>query len=208
MSLMRQFTSFSTEYKTSFPWVRKSGLGRLYADGFSTIRTLYNSDKMTFGDFDIAEFKSLSISLPVLEPKPDVGSLYLVNGIVVVVDESCAYTWDVCEHCGRDVVLDQTGTHHSGQVCEKCGQLIRKPISKMKMEVYVQCEHLHNYRVRVDLLQETIISLLPAETDEEGYELVTVLGRHVGPLTCKLLQIGRDKEQKRMEFYLKEIKLF
>ncbi|KAK3581116.1 hypothetical protein CHS0354_033909 [Potamilus streckersoni] len=182
--------------------------GRLYADGFSSIRTPYNREEMTFGDFDIADLKRLAISLPILEPKPDVGSLYLVNGIIVLVDENSAYSWDVCEHCGRDVILDQTGTNHSDQVCDKCGQLIKKPIIRMKMEVYVQCEHLHSCRVRVDLLQETIISLLPAETDEEGYELVTVLGRHVGPITCKFLQIGRDKEQKRPEFYLKEIKLF
>ncbi|XP_069113617.1 LOW QUALITY PROTEIN: DNA repair-scaffolding protein-like [Argopecten irradians] len=115
---------------------------------------------------------SLSCELPEL-------ALCKVLGRIVGVDESSAYSWDVCSYCGSDKLVHQQSELH----CLDCGQSVLEPVNKMTMDVHVTCDGM-DMPVTISLLQDCIEKLLPEDTAEEGYEIESVLGKDIGTICC------------------------
>ncbi|XP_052817808.1 DNA repair-scaffolding protein-like [Mya arenaria] len=144
----------------------------MYLDEYSSVRELKQPPRA---------LKSLSsVRLPAFQTSMSAGDLCTVQGTIVEVDEESAYSWEVCVHCGSD----QLNTHLGEIQCTACKGMMAEGITRMKMEVIVSCSP-SEATVRLNLLQSTIESLLPAdEEDDEGYELSSVLHRALGPLPC------------------------
>ncbi|XP_060071621.1 DNA repair-scaffolding protein-like [Ylistrum balloti] len=111
---------------------------------------------------------------------PDL-TLCKVLGRVRGVDESSAYSWDVCDDCGSDSLV----TQQRELICQECHKAVTEPVNKMTMEIHMTCDEL-DIPVTVSLLQDTIECLLPEETTEEGYDIESVLGKDVGTIYCVL----------------------
>ncbi|VDI32281.1 Hypothetical predicted protein [Mytilus galloprovincialis] len=115
------------------------------------------------------------------------------------IDESSAYSWDVCDQCGLDRLAEKTNTKEL--VCLGCKRVVKHPVTKMKMEIYASVTNLKSNRIKIDLLEDTIQSLLPEdENDEEGYDISSVLNSTVGPVTCVVMKKNNN------DIFLKEIR--
>ncbi|XP_033755362.1 DNA repair-scaffolding protein-like isoform X2 [Pecten maximus] len=124
-------------------------------------------------------------------------TLCKVQGTVSGVDESSAYSWDVCSFCGSDKLVNQ----QSELVCMECNKSILEPVNKMTMEVCVTCDGL-DVPVTISLLQDCIEKLLPEDTAEEGYEIESVLGKDIGTIFCVIcskVQKGSSQSLKLLQ---------
>ncbi|XP_025114726.1 DNA repair-scaffolding protein-like isoform X3 [Pomacea canaliculata] len=110
-----------------------------------------------------------------------VHSLVQISGVIQNIDENSAISWDECDSCGSN----QLGTWSSNgtTVCMECKKSVENPVQRMKMDVFVLDENISSL-VKISLLQSTIQQILPEEHDEEGYDVNSVLSKHVGPLNC------------------------
>ncbi|XP_021360106.1 DNA repair-scaffolding protein-like [Mizuhopecten yessoensis] len=130
-----------------------------------------------------AERRALQGEITIPNICSDLPDLSLCKAIARVrgVDESSAYSWDVCNYCGSDKLI----TRQSELTCLECHKSVLEPLTKMTMDVKVTCDGL-DIPVTVSLLQDCIERLLPEETAEEGYDIESVLGKDIGTIFCVL----------------------
>ncbi|XP_026230070.1 DNA repair-scaffolding protein isoform X2 [Anabas testudineus] len=126
-----------------------------------------------------------------LETTPN--SLCTVTGVIVGVDESTAYSWPACNHCGSDNL--ELLSESKKFFCVPCESTVGKPDTKIQLEVFLSCTSLNNCTLKVKLQQKTIMSILNTaalEGDEfPGYDVENVLGKEVGPLTVYVRVVTR-----------------
>nr|XP_044999403.1 DNA repair-scaffolding protein isoform X3 [Jaculus jaculus] len=124
------------------------------------------------------------IMLDELDSFTPVNSICSVQGVVVDVDESTAFSWPVCDQCG-DRRLEQRPEDRGAFFCGYCSRLVTTPVQKRHLQVFLECPSKPQSTVKVKLLQNSISSLLRFATSEDGsYEVKRVLGKEVGPLPC------------------------
>ncbi|KAM7379441.1 hypothetical protein PAMP_004990 [Pampus punctatissimus] len=127
-----------------------------------------------------------------LEVTPN--SLCTLTGVIVGVDESTAYCWPACNHCGSDS-LEMLAQRPQNFQCVSCKSLVDKPITRIQLEVFLSSCSLSNCTIKVKLQQKTIMSILNTTALEgsefPGYDVENVLGKELGPLTVYVRVVTR-----------------
>nr|XP_024653394.1 DNA repair-scaffolding protein isoform X7 [Macaca nemestrina] len=124
------------------------------------------------------------VMLDSLDSATPVNSICSVQGTVVGVDESTAFSWPVCDVCGNGR-LEQRPEDRGAFSCGDCSRVVTSPILKRHLQVFLDCRSRPQCRVKVKLLQRSISSLLRFAAGEDGsYEVKSVLGKEVGLLNC------------------------
>ncbi|XP_049453743.1 DNA repair-scaffolding protein isoform X1 [Epinephelus fuscoguttatus] len=133
------------------------------------------------------------VRLDPLSPEITPNSLCSLSGVIVGVDESTAYSWPACNHCGSDnmeVLAERTQILH----CVSCQSVVDKPDMRIQMEVFLSSS-LNNCTLKVKLQKKTIMSLLNTAALEghefPGYDVENVLGKEVGPLAVYVRVVTR-----------------
>ncbi|OBS78170.1 hypothetical protein A6R68_19441, partial [Neotoma lepida] len=113
-----------------------------------------------------------------------VNSICSVQGAVVDVDESTAFSWPVCDQCGNGR-LEQKLEDGGSFSCGNCSKLVVSPLQKRQLHVFLDCPTRPENTVKVKLLESSISSLLMSAASKDGsYEVKNVLGKKMGPLLC------------------------
>ncbi|XP_076404485.1 DNA repair-scaffolding protein isoform X8 [Peromyscus maniculatus bairdii] len=113
-----------------------------------------------------------------------VNSICSVQGAVVDIDESTAFSWPVCDRCGNGR-LEQKPEDGGSFSCGDCSQLVVSPLQKRQLHVFLDCPTRPKSTVKVKLLESSISSLLVSAASKDGsYEVKNVLGKEMGPLLC------------------------
>lgn len=127
-----------------------------------------------------------------LETTPN--SLCTLTGVIVGVDESTAYFWPACNLCGSDNLEVSVGKPQNFH-CVSCKSTLDNPDTKVQLEVFLCSSSLSNCTLKVKLQQKTIMSVLntPAlqSTELQGYDVESVLGKEVGPITVYVRVVTR-----------------
>ncbi|XP_074242740.1 DNA repair-scaffolding protein isoform X6 [Saimiri boliviensis] len=124
------------------------------------------------------------VTLDSLDSATPVNSICSVQGTVVGVDESTAFSWPVCDQCGNGR-LEQRPEDRGAFSCGDCSRVVTSPVLKRHLQVFLDCRSRLQCRVKVKLLQHSISSLLRFAAGEDGsYEVKSVLGKEVGLLNC------------------------
>ncbi|OWK04400.1 hypothetical protein Celaphus_00016234 [Cervus elaphus hippelaphus] len=106
-------------------------------------------------------------------------------GTVVAVDESTACSWPVCDLCGSERLGRSPADSRGAFSCGDCSRVVTSPVLRRHLQVFLDTPSQPQCTVRVKLLQDSISSLLRFAACEDGsYEVRSVLGKEVGPLTC------------------------
>ncbi|XP_061196756.1 DNA repair-scaffolding protein-like [Saccostrea echinata] len=155
---------------------------------------------------------SCDLDLKPIHPGLTTFDLCTVSGSVCDVDENSAYTWDVCDKCQQENLAQDSSSRQL--VCLTCQRAVKEPLTRMKLKVYLSVTSSHNMmssdypemKVSVELHQSSIEKILPdSDEADEGYDISSVLGRHVGPLNCVVLESNQGKAT--FEMTVKEINL-
>ncbi|XP_063871514.1 uncharacterized protein LOC135106437 isoform X4 [Scylla paramamosain] len=129
-----------------------------------------------------------------LSPLSDVtqeDSLTLVSGTIIKVEEENAFIHFICGNCKSDKIQEAGDGHID---CISCGHKSVLHSQGYFLEVWLDCgPDLQQTYVKVKLYQKTIKKLLLAccGPQEEKYSATCLLGHHVGPMACVLLQLHR-----------------
>ncbi|XP_042541947.1 DNA repair-scaffolding protein isoform X1 [Dipodomys spectabilis] len=106
-----------------------------------------------------------------------------VQGAVVGIDESTAFSWPVCDQCGNGR-LEQRPEDGGTFSCGDCLKMVTSPVLKRHLQVFLECPSRPQCSVKVKLLQSSISSLLRFAACEDGsYEVKNILGKEV-ELSC------------------------
>ncbi|PSN48071.1 hypothetical protein C0J52_03450 [Blattella germanica] len=176
--------------------------GILNVDKYSWLIPLGNRDnkdkrswcpQLNNEDLDLLD--NLQIKLPYFMMSSMVKDLVMVTGTVSNVDEETAFSWPVCEVCENELLIELSDGKYLCQDCNSSQTSIR-----MSLEVYVECKQIPEFcKVKVKLQQASIMKLLPiSPSNSEGYELSSVLGQDVGPLSCIVTRASTNS------FFLRE----
>ncbi|KAM4552231.1 DNA repair-scaffolding protein [Odontesthes bonariensis] len=119
-------------------------------------------------------------------------SLCTLSGVIVGVDENTAYSWPACNLCGSDN-LKLSPERPQQFHCDSCKSAVDKPDTKVQLEVFLKSSSLSSCTVKVKLQQQTVMSVLNASALEgdEGYDVESVLGKEVGPITVYVRVVTR-----------------
>ncbi|XP_057388483.1 DNA repair-scaffolding protein isoform X2 [Balaenoptera acutorostrata] len=129
------------------------------------------------------------VRLDELDSVTRVNSICSVQGAVVAVDESTACSWPACDLCGGER-LERRPEDRSAFSCGDCSRVVTSPLLRRHLQVFLDCPVRPQCTVRVKLLQHSISSLLRFAACEDGsYEVRSVLGKEVGPITCLVRSI-------------------
>ncbi|KAM6989548.1 DNA repair-scaffolding protein [Tautogolabrus adspersus] len=133
------------------------------------------------------------VRLDPLSPEITPNSLCSLTGVIVGVDESSAYSWPACNHCGSDNLETYSETHQNF-LCVSCKAVVDKPDMKIQLEVSLSSS-LSNCTLKVKLQQKTIMSILNTTALEGneflGYDVENVLGKEVGPIPAYVRVVTR-----------------
>ncbi|CAJ1072429.1 DNA repair-scaffolding protein [Xyrichtys novacula] len=133
------------------------------------------------------------VRLDPLSPEITPNSLCSLSGVIVGVDESTAYSWPACNHCGSDNLEKSSETHQNFH-CVSCKAVVDKPDMKIQLEVLLSSS-LSNCTLKVKLQQNTIMSILNSAalegTECLGYDVENVLGKEVGPIAAFVRVVTR-----------------
>uniref|UniRef100_UPI0037E89D7F DNA repair-scaffolding protein n=1 Tax=Semicossyphus pulcher TaxID=241346 RepID=UPI0037E89D7F len=133
------------------------------------------------------------VRLDPLSPEITPNSLCSLTGVIVGVDESTAYSWPACSHCGSDNLEMLTETNQTFH-CVACKSVVDKPDMKIQLEVLLSSS-LSNCTLKVKLQQKTIMSILNTTALQGneflGYDVENVLGKEVGPLAAYVRVVTR-----------------
>ncbi|XP_068604750.1 DNA repair-scaffolding protein [Brachionichthys hirsutus] len=134
------------------------------------------------------------VRLDPLSPEATPYSLCSLTGVIVGVDESSAYTWPACSHCGGDNLEILAGIPERFH-CLSCKSAVEKPDMRIQMEVFLSSS-LNDCTLKVKLHQKTIRSILSAAALEgnefSGYDVENILGKEVGPLAAYVQVVTRQ----------------
>uniref|UniRef100_A0A4W2GZ91 Scaffold protein involved in DNA repair n=2 Tax=Bos indicus x Bos taurus TaxID=30522 RepID=A0A4W2GZ91_BOBOX len=154
--------------------------GQIVCVGRTVLLPLKPREGVTLGAWELTG----PLRLDELGPATRVNSICSIQGTVVAVDESTACSWPVCDLCGSERLersLADSGTFS----CGDCSHVVTLPILRRHLQVFLDSPSQPRCTVRVKLLQDSISSLLKFAACEDGsYEVRSVLGKEVGPLTC------------------------
>ncbi|XP_044101568.1 DNA repair-scaffolding protein isoform X4 [Neovison vison] len=118
-----------------------------------------------------------------------VNSICSVQGTVIGVDESTAFSWPTCDVCGNER-LEQSPGDRDTFSCGDCSRVVTSPLLRRHLQVFLDCPSRPQCTVKVKLSQTTISSLLRFAVCKDGsYEVKSVLGKEVGLLNCFVLSI-------------------
>uniref|UniRef100_UPI00398E567E DNA repair-scaffolding protein n=1 Tax=Pristiophorus japonicus TaxID=55135 RepID=UPI00398E567E len=148
--------------------------------------TVLSLQKSMFRSNENQEISPLTgkVTLDELSALTKVNSVCTVQGTVVGVDETTAFSWIVCNRCGNGKLEKKHGIGESFY-CRQCAQTVMTPLTKMQLEVFLQYPVLPHSTVKIKLLEPSISTLLlHSSSDEGGYELEGVLGKELGPIHC------------------------
>ncbi|XP_029424877.1 DNA repair-scaffolding protein isoform X3 [Nannospalax galili] len=124
------------------------------------------------------------VMLDELDSLTPVNSICSVQGAVVGVDENTAFSWPVCDQCGKGR-LEQRPEDGGTFFCVDCFRPVMSPPQKRHLQVFLDCPTRPQSTVKVKLLQSSISSLLRFAASEDGsYEVESVLGKEMGSLLC------------------------
>ncbi|XP_047697943.1 DNA repair-scaffolding protein isoform X3 [Prionailurus viverrinus] len=124
------------------------------------------------------------VKLNELDSVTQVNSICSVQGTVVGVDESTAFSWPTCDLCGNER-LEQSPGDRGAFSCGDCSRVVISPLLRRHLQVFLDCPSRPQCTVRVKLSQASISSLLRFAACEDGsYEVKSVLGKEVGLLNC------------------------
>uniref|UniRef100_A0A667I3Y4 Scaffold protein involved in DNA repair n=1 Tax=Lynx canadensis TaxID=61383 RepID=A0A667I3Y4_LYNCA len=124
------------------------------------------------------------VKLNELDSVTQVNSICSVQGTVVGVDESTAFSWPTCDLCGNER-LEQSPGDRGAFSCGDCSRVVISPLLRRHLQVFLDCPSRPQCTVRVKLSQASISSLLRFAVCEDGsYEVKSVLGKEVGLLNC------------------------
>ncbi|XP_075069593.1 DNA repair-scaffolding protein [Mixophyes fleayi] len=124
------------------------------------------------------------VRLDELDSATEVNSLCTVKGIIIGVNEGESFSWPVCNLCGNSK-LQPLDSHRRSFFCCHCVVDVSTPVIRRRLEVFLRCELRPECKVRLQLQQETISSLLSSCSSEDGrYQVSSVLGKEVGPMHC------------------------
>ncbi|XP_019678187.2 DNA repair-scaffolding protein isoform X2 [Felis catus] len=124
------------------------------------------------------------VKLNELDSVTQVNSICSVQGTVVGVDESTAFSWPTCDLCGNER-LEQSPGDRGAFSCGDCSRVVISPLLRRHLQVFLDCPSHPQCTVRVKLSQASISSLLRFAACEDGsYEVKSVLGKEVGLLNC------------------------
>lgn len=113
-----------------------------------------------------------------------VNSICSVQGTVVDIHESTAFSWPVCDRCGNGR-LEQKPEDGGSFSCGDCSQLVLSPLQKRQLHVFLDCPTRPESTVKVKLLESSISLLLMSAAFKDGnYEVENILGKEMGPLLC------------------------
>ncbi|XP_076798617.1 DNA repair-scaffolding protein isoform X2 [Arvicanthis niloticus] len=133
------------------------------------------------------------VTLDELSSLTPVNSICSVQGTVVDVDESTAFSWPVCDRCGNGR-LEQKPEDGGSFSCGDCSQLVLSPLQKRHLHVFLECPTRPESTVKVKLLESSISLLLTSAASEDGsYEVENVLGKEMGPLLCFVQSISTQQ---------------
>ncbi|KAI8504481.1 hypothetical protein Bbelb_175990 [Branchiostoma belcheri] len=134
--------------------------------------------------------------LQVITSSTNLHSLVQVQGQVLSVDEDTAFSWPECDTCGNNKLIEQG----SSLQCPSCDKTVTEPLTRMSLEVYVDCPSLEKSGiVKIKLLQDSIQQLLSnQQADDEGYELQAVLGQELRSVDGYLASVSRDPAGERV----------
>eukprot|EP00058_Branchiostoma_floridae_P026936 XP_002612427.1 hypothetical protein BRAFLDRAFT_75459 [Branchiostoma floridae] len=122
--------------------------------------------------------------LQVVTSSANLHSLVQVQGQVLSVDEETAFSWPECDTCGNNRLIEQGSLLQ----CPTCDKTVTEPLTRMSLEVYVDCPSLE---------KSGIVKI-------KGYELQAVLGQELRPVDGCLTSISRDSAAERV-FMVEEI---
>ncbi|XP_039078854.1 DNA repair-scaffolding protein isoform X1 [Hyaena hyaena] len=124
------------------------------------------------------------VKLSELDSVTQVNSICSVQGTVVGVDESTAFSWPTCDLCGNER-LEQSPGHRGAFFCGNCSHVVTSPLLRRHLQVFLDCPSHPQCTVKVKLSQTSISSLLRFAAGKDGnYEVKSVLGKEVGLLNC------------------------
>ncbi|XP_052013826.1 DNA repair-scaffolding protein isoform X2 [Apodemus sylvaticus] len=124
------------------------------------------------------------VTLDELSCLTPVNSICSVQGTVVDIDESTAFSWLVCDRCGNGR-LEQKPEDRGSFSCGDCSQLVPSPLQKRHLHVFLDCPTRPESTVKIKLLESSISLLLMSAASKDGsYEVESVLGKEMGPLLC------------------------
>nr|XP_035949946.1 DNA repair-scaffolding protein isoform X2 [Halichoerus grypus] len=106
------------------------------------------------------------VKLNELDSVTQVNSVCSVQGTVVGVDESTAFSWPTCDLCGNER-LEQSPGDRGTFSCGDCSRVVTSPLLRRHLQVFLDCPSRPQCTVRV-----------------KSYEVKSVLGKEVGLLNC------------------------
>ncbi|XP_061027831.1 DNA repair-scaffolding protein isoform X3 [Eubalaena glacialis] len=106
------------------------------------------------------------VRLDELDSVTRVNSICSVQGAVVAVDESTACSWPACDLCGGER-LERRPEDRGAFSCGDCSRVVTSPVLRRHLQVFLDCPLRPQCTVRV-----------------KSYEVRSVLGKEVGPITC------------------------
>uniref|UniRef100_G1NXZ1 DUF4503 domain-containing protein n=1 Tax=Myotis lucifugus TaxID=59463 RepID=G1NXZ1_MYOLU len=126
------------------------------------------------------------VRLDGLDSVTQVNCICSVQGTVVAVDESTAFSWPVCDRCGSERLEQSPEDSDRGAFsCADCSRVVTSPVLRRHLQVFLACPARPQCTVRVKLMQSSISSLLRFAAGEDGgYEVNSVIGKEVGWLNC------------------------
>ncbi|XP_014388390.1 PREDICTED: DNA repair-scaffolding protein [Myotis brandtii] len=126
------------------------------------------------------------VRLDGLDSVTQVNCICSVQGTVVAVDESTAFSWPVCDRCGSERLEQSPEDSDRGAFsCADCSRVVTSPVLRRHLQVFLACPARPQCTVRVKLMQNSISSLLRFAAGEDGgYEVNSVIGKEVGWLNC------------------------
>ncbi|XP_075877686.1 DNA repair-scaffolding protein isoform X2 [Nelusetta ayraudi] len=140
-----------------------------------------------------AETLPQPVRLDPLSPEVTPNAICSLTGVITGVDESTAYSWPACNHCGSDNLEKAAGG--LGNVrCRSCDSAVDKPDTRMHLHVFLTSS-MSNGTIKVKLQQKTIMSILNTAALEgdkfSGYDVESILGKEIGPLTVLVRVVTR-----------------
>ncbi|XP_045417473.1 DNA repair-scaffolding protein isoform X2 [Lemur catta] len=108
------------------------------------------------------------VTLDRLDPTTPVGAICSVQGTVVGVDESSAFSWPACDQCGSGR-LQRRPEARGAFSCGDCSRVVTSPVLKRHLQVFLDCPSRPRCRVKVKLLQRSISCLLSFAACEDGW---------------------------------------
>ncbi|XP_014643525.1 PREDICTED: DNA repair-scaffolding protein isoform X3 [Ceratotherium simum simum] len=106
------------------------------------------------------------VTLDELDSVTQVNSICSVQGAVVGVDESTAFSWPTCDLCGNER-LKQSPEDRGTFSCGDCSRVVTVPLLRRHLQVFLDCPSRPQCTVSV-----------------KTHEVKSVLGKEVGLLNC------------------------